>query len=70
YFWIQASAVASERTFSSAGITSTDRRSCLLPETFEALQILKSGYKNGFISAAMDVERSVKFWEDEDPEPV
>ncbi|KIJ30903.1 hypothetical protein M422DRAFT_103827, partial [Sphaerobolus stellatus SS14] len=50
YLAIQASAVASERTFSSAGITGTDRRSCLLPETFEALQILKSGYKNGFIS--------------------
>ncbi|KIJ25800.1 hypothetical protein M422DRAFT_88439, partial [Sphaerobolus stellatus SS14] len=49
YLAIQGSAVASERTFSSAGITGTDRRNRLLPETFEALQILKSGYKNGFI---------------------
>ncbi|KIJ50283.1 hypothetical protein M422DRAFT_96065, partial [Sphaerobolus stellatus SS14] len=45
YLAIQASAVASERTFSSADITDTECRNCLLPETFEALQILRSGYR-------------------------
>ncbi|KIJ37042.1 hypothetical protein M422DRAFT_178454, partial [Sphaerobolus stellatus SS14] len=71
YLAIQGSAVASERTFSSAGITGTDQRNRLLPETFEALQILKSGYKNGFISAETDTANSIKFWQaEEDLEPL
>ncbi|KIK32072.1 hypothetical protein CY34DRAFT_55025, partial [Suillus luteus UH-Slu-Lm8-n1] len=45
YLAIQGSAVASERAFSSGGITGTARRNCLLPTTFEALQLLKSGYR-------------------------
>jgi hypothetical protein len=39
YLAIQDSAVASERSFSSGGITGMARRNCLLPETFEALQL-------------------------------
>ncbi|KAG6822621.1 hypothetical protein H0H92_013150, partial [Tricholoma furcatifolium] len=49
---IQGSATASERAFSSGGITGTARRSRLTPEIFEALQILKAAYRNGHISAA------------------
>jgi len=40
-----------ERLFSRAGLTGTDRRNHLAPATFEALQVLKSAYKNGFLSA-------------------
>ncbi|KAG1773429.1 hypothetical protein EDD22DRAFT_946865 [Suillus occidentalis] len=35
----------------SGGITGTTQRNCLLPTTFEALQLLKSGYHQGHISA-------------------
>ncbi|KIJ31433.1 hypothetical protein M422DRAFT_95019, partial [Sphaerobolus stellatus SS14] len=49
YLPIQGSSVASEHAFSSAGITGTDCQSRLLPTTFEALQILKSGCRNSFI---------------------
>lgn len=52
YLAIQGSAVSSERAFSSSGITTTARRNRLLPETIEALQLLKSGYREGHISAA------------------
>lgn len=52
YLAIQGSAVPSERAFSSSGITTTARRNRLLPETIEALQLLKSGYREGHISAA------------------
>lgn len=46
YLAIQGSAVASERVFSSDGITGTTRRNSLLPTTFEALQLLKSAYRH------------------------
>jgi hypothetical protein len=47
YLAIQGSAVPSERAFSSSGIRATARRNALLPETFGALQVLKSGYRQG-----------------------
>ncbi|KAG1827950.1 ribonuclease H-like domain-containing protein [Suillus subalutaceus] len=53
---IRGSAVASERAFSSGGITGTARRNCLLPTTFEALQLLKSGHRQGHISATVQAE--------------
>jgi hypothetical protein len=53
YLAIQDSATASERAFSSGGITgSARRRSRLSTEIFEALQILKSTYRNGHFAAA------------------
>ena len=55
YLAIQGSSVPSERAFSSGGLTDTKSRNQLLPETFEALQILKSCYKDGLI----DVEEEV-----------
>jgi hypothetical protein len=51
YLAIQGSATPSERAFSSGGITDTARRNRLSPEAFEALQILKSAYRNGHVGA-------------------
>lgn len=59
YLPIQGSAVPSERAFSSSGITATARRNALLPETFGALQVLKSAYRQGHISAATQAELAV-----------
>jgi len=59
YLTIQGSAVPSERAFSSSGITAVPRRNCLLPDAFGALQLLKSGYRQGHISAAAQAELAV-----------
>lgn len=60
YLAIQGSAVSSERAFSSSAITTTARRNCMLPTTIEALQLLKSGYREGHISASAEAERAVR----------
>jgi hypothetical protein len=52
YLLIQGSSTPSERAFSSGGITGSARRSRLSTEIFEALQILKSAYRNGHDVAA------------------
>jgi hAT family C-terminal dimerisation region len=52
YLPIQGSATPSERAFSSGGITDTPRRNRLHVEVFEALQILKSAYRNGHVAAS------------------
>jgi hypothetical protein len=59
YLAIQGSAVPSERAFSSSGITAVPRRNCLAPETFGALQLLKSAYRQGHISAASQAELAI-----------
>lgn len=51
YLAIQGSATPSEHTFSSGGITDCSRRNRLQPNIFEALQLLKSAYQNGHITA-------------------
>lgn len=51
YLAIQGSSVASERAFSSGGRTDDKSRNQLSTEVFEALQILKSCYKDGLIKA-------------------
>ncbi|KAG2336034.1 hypothetical protein BDR05DRAFT_897305 [Suillus weaverae] len=53
---LTTSAVASEHVFSSGGITGTARRNSLLPEVFKALQLLKSAYREGHISAHAHAE--------------
>ena len=58
YLPIQGSTVPSERAFSSSGITATTRRNVLLPETFGALQVLKSAYRQGHISAVTQAEHA------------
>jgi hypothetical protein len=52
YLAIQGSAVSSERAFSGGGITGTPHRNSLHPKTFGHLQLLKSAYRNGHVSAA------------------
>ena len=47
---IQGSSVPSEHTFSGGGLTDTKAQNQLLQETFEALQIQKSCYKDGLIT--------------------
>jgi hAT family C-terminal dimerisation region len=54
YLAIQGSSVPSERAFSSGSLTGTSLRNQLKPSTFEALQILKSAYKNKHISTAQE----------------
>jgi hypothetical protein len=55
YLAIQGSSVALERSFSSGGLTDTKSRNSMSPETFEALQILKSCYKDGLINVDEEV---------------
>jgi hypothetical protein len=59
YLAIQGSATPSERAFSSAGLTDSARRNCLSPEVFEALQILKSSYRNGHVGAVHEAAQHV-----------
>ena len=56
YLAIQGSSVPSERAFSSGGLTGTSLRNRLTPAVFEALQILKSAYKNHNVSATQEAE--------------
>src|SRR5262245_47021683 len=57
YLAIQGSAVKCERAFSSSGLTITDRRNLLDPQTVGALQILKSAHANNHISANEEARR-------------
>ncbi|KAF7333887.1 hypothetical protein MSAN_02401300 [Mycena sanguinolenta] len=52
YLAIQGSATPAERAFSSGSLTGTKLRNSLSAELFEALQLLKSAYRNGHISAS------------------
>ena len=60
YLAIQGSATPSERAFSSGGITDQSRRNRLTPDIFEALQLLKSAYRNGHIQAATEAATRVE----------
>jgi hypothetical protein len=51
YLAIQGSSVPSEHAFSSGGITGTLHHNRLSPETYEALQILKSGYRSDVLTS-------------------
>ena len=55
YLAIQGSSVPSERSFSSGGLTDTKSRNSLSLEIFEALQILKSCYKDGLINVDEEI---------------
>ena len=59
YLPIQGSSTPSERAFSSASLTDSDtkQRNRLAPDTFEALQNLKSAYRNGHLSAAAEAKK-------------
>ena len=68
YLAIQGSAVASERAFSSGKITGTARRNRLKPETFEALQLLKDGYRTGLVDVSAQAQRAAHLVLDSDEE--
>ena len=59
YLAIQGSAVKCERAFFSSGLTITDRRKSLHPQTVGALQILKSAYANNYLSASEEARGRV-----------
>ncbi|KIY50095.1 hypothetical protein FISHEDRAFT_39970 [Fistulina hepatica ATCC 64428] len=56
YLAIQGSAVAAECAFSSGALTDTRRRNHISPDLFSALQLLKGGYRNGYLSAQVQCE--------------
>ena len=56
YLAIQGSATPSERAFSSGGTTGTAKRNRLNVEVFEALQLLKSAYRNGHVGADSEAQ--------------
>ena len=56
YLPIQGSATPSKHAFSNASLTDSKQRNWLAPDTFEALQILKSAYRNGHMSAPAEAE--------------
>ena len=57
YLAIQGSATPSEQAFSGGGITGTPNRNHLSVASFEVLQLLKSVYRNGHITAADDAAK-------------
>jgi hypothetical protein len=57
YLAIQGSLTPSERAFSNAALTDSKQHNWLAPDTFEALQILKSAYRNGHLSAPAEAEK-------------
>ena len=61
YLAIQGSATPSECTFSGGGITGTPNHNHLSVASFKALQLLKSAYHNGHITAAYDVAKHLDF---------
>jgi len=57
YLAIQGSATPFECTFSGGGITGTPNHNRLSVASFKALQLLKSAYHNGHITAADDAAK-------------
>jgi hypothetical protein len=54
YLAIQGSSVASERAFSSGGITDTLHRNRMDPFVFGKTQILKHAFKSNFLDATVE----------------
>lgn len=57
---IPGSSTASERQFSSARHIGTDFRNRLSPTMFEAVQVLKGGYRAGIMSAHLEISALAK----------
>ena len=57
YLPIQGLSMPSERALSNASLTDSKHRNWLAPDTFEALQILKSAYHNRHMSAPAEAEK-------------
>jgi hypothetical protein len=60
YLAVPGSSTASERQFSSARHISTDFRNRITPALFEAVQVLKGGYKGGTLSAHIEITALAK----------
>ena len=56
YLAIQGSSMPSEHAFSNASLTDTQQRNQLTPDMFKALQVLKSAYHHGHMSAPAEAE--------------
>jgi hypothetical protein len=56
YLTIQGSATPSKLSFSNASLTDSKQHNRLAPDTFEALQLLKSAYRSGHLSASVKAE--------------
>ena len=66
----QGSATPSECAFSSGGTTGTAKRNRLKPDAFEALQLLKSAYRNRHLAADKEACKHVfSFVESDDEMP-
>ena len=59
YLAIQGSLTPSKRAFSGGGLTGTTLRNRVQMEIFEALQILKSAYRNGHVAATQQAANHV-----------
>ncbi|KAG2030984.1 hypothetical protein BDR03DRAFT_877116, partial [Suillus americanus] len=59
YLLIQGSSIPSEQAFSSERITSTVQHNGLAALIFSSLQLLKAAYRNGHVSAMVEVEAAV-----------
>jgi hypothetical protein len=68
YLAIQGSSVPSERTFSAAGLDKSLLRNHMKADIFEALQILKSAYKDGILSATEESQKFAELLENMDAE--
>jgi hypothetical protein len=64
YLAIQGSATPSERAFSGGGITGTPNCNRLSVASFEALQLLKSAYRNRHIMAVDDAAKHLNLFFD------
>ena len=56
YLAIQGSATPSEHSFLNVSLTDSKQRNQLAPDTFKALQVLKSTYCNGHLSASAEAQ--------------
>jgi len=56
YLAIQGSSTPSECAFLNTSLTNTQQRNQLTPDMFKALQVLKSAYCHGHMSAPAEAE--------------
>ena len=57
YLAVQGSSVAAERAFSSGGLTASILQNKLTPEHVEQIQLVKNGFKNGWIDAFEEAQK-------------
>src|ERR1700727_963211 len=69
YIPIQASAVPSERIFSSSAETDTKKRNRINPELMEALQMLKFALKQSRLNFTKDWLTLESMLQEQEPEP-